>query len=124
ISGILKDVFINEGDYVNPGELLGIIDDEDMKANLLKIEKELEISKNNLTAAEQELKLLKLSNENSLREAEINLKQAQAELENQIKIQEASKTIYAQTAKELNLPSPKEEPYELRNKKMVYCTIN
>lgn len=118
-SGTIKEVFVSGGEYVEKGNLLAEMDDVNQKADLYKITEDLEIAKNNLFNAEQELKLLRLNNANQIEQAQVSLKQAQMELENEVSINNLSKAVYGEMSKELKLTDPKQEPLELRRKKLT-----
>ncbi len=119
ISGRIKEVFVSGGEYVEKGKLLAEMDDVDQKTDFYKVTEDLEIAKNNLFNAEQELKLLRLNNANQIEQAQVSLKRAQIELENEVSINNLSKAVYSEISKELKLADPKQEPLELRRKKLT-----
>lgn len=118
-SGIIKEVFVNDGEYVEKGRLLAEIDDADLRINLDKLTEDLEIAKNNLINAKHELELLRVANLNRIEQAKVSLKQAQIELENESSIVNLSKSIYSERIKEMNLTDPKQEPLELRKRRIA-----
>lgn len=62
IGGQIVDIYVEEGDQVNKGDLLAKIDDKQLKANLDGVLKKLETLKENNSYLEEEIKKFYISN--------------------------------------------------------------
>lgn len=101
LSGIVENVYFDEGDYVEKGQVLFTIDKKDILDNISSLEASLKIGEQSVVSAQSGLnqasdggqtKTSKLQLENSVKTAEINLENAKTSLETAEKSVENAKT--------------------------------
>lgn len=119
VSGIVRSVFVEEGTLVSKNQVLVELDDDAVRGKVRADSIGVEILRGNLLRAQKELAAMQATNRNSWQQAQLRLKQARMELDDQIQIFEAENQILTSGAIASRNSPLRKEPYNLRLKRLA-----